>query len=114
MGKGDRVCGVLVNGPHAVACMLATASLGAIWSSSSPTLDTLESVTGLNKLNRKSCFSLMLMVMLENFDCSDVVAKVTDSIESLQKTVLIDHIGDYQVPSHARVTSLNVFVFIYA
>ena len=27
--KGDS-CGVLVNGPHAVACMLAAASIGAI------------------------------------------------------------------------------------
>jgi acetoacetyl-CoA synthetase len=33
---GDRVAGVLINGPEAIICMLATASLGAIWSSCSP------------------------------------------------------------------------------
>lgn len=33
---GDRVAGVLINGAEAVICMLATASLGAVWSSCSP------------------------------------------------------------------------------
>jgi len=36
VGKGDRVAGYLPNTPEAVAAMLATASLGAIWSSCSP------------------------------------------------------------------------------
>jgi acetoacetyl-CoA synthetase len=34
--KGDRVAGYLPNMPEAIAAMLATASLGAIWSSCSP------------------------------------------------------------------------------
>jgi len=33
---GDRVAAMLPNGPHAIACVLATNSLGAIWSSCSP------------------------------------------------------------------------------
>ncbi|CAN5215950.1 acetoacetate--CoA ligase [soil metagenome] len=36
VGKGDRVAGLLPNMPEAVAAMLATASLGAVWSSASP------------------------------------------------------------------------------
>ena len=36
VGKGDRVAGYLPNVPEATAAMLATASLGAIWSSCSP------------------------------------------------------------------------------
>jgi acetoacetyl-CoA synthetase len=36
VGPGDRVAGMLPNMPEAVAAMLATASLGAIWSSCSP------------------------------------------------------------------------------
>jgi acetoacetyl-CoA synthetase len=36
VGKGDRVAGYLPNMPEAVAATLATASLGAIWSSCSP------------------------------------------------------------------------------
>ena len=36
VGPGDRVAGILPNLPEAVAAMLATAHLGAIWSSCSP------------------------------------------------------------------------------
>jgi len=36
VGPGDRVAGLLPNTPEAVTAMLATASLGAVWSSCSP------------------------------------------------------------------------------
>lgn len=36
VGKGDRVAGYLPNLPESIAAMLATASLGAVWSSCSP------------------------------------------------------------------------------
>ncbi len=36
VGKGDRVCAIAANVPETVVCMLAVASLGAIWSSVSP------------------------------------------------------------------------------
>jgi acetoacetyl-CoA synthetase len=36
VGRGDRVAALLPNSPHALIAMLATASLGAIWSSCSP------------------------------------------------------------------------------
>ncbi len=36
VGEGDRVAGFLPNMPEAIAAMLATASLGAVWSSCSP------------------------------------------------------------------------------
>ena len=34
--KGDRVCAFVANVPETVVAMLATASIGAIWSSVSP------------------------------------------------------------------------------
>src|SRR5258708_1787055 len=36
VGRGDRVAALLPNGPEAVIAMLATASIGAIWSACSP------------------------------------------------------------------------------
>ncbi len=35
-GQGDRIAGLLPNGPEAAIALLATASIGAIWSSCSP------------------------------------------------------------------------------
>jgi acetoacetyl-CoA synthetase len=36
IGKGDRVSAMMPNMPETIACMLATSSIGAIWSSCSP------------------------------------------------------------------------------
>ncbi|TCM77115.1 acetoacetyl-CoA synthase [Rhizobium sp. BK068] len=36
IGKGDRVSAMMPNMPETIACMLASASIGAIWSSCSP------------------------------------------------------------------------------
>ncbi len=36
LGKGDRIAAMLPNVPETVACMLAAASIGAVWSSCSP------------------------------------------------------------------------------
>ena len=36
IGKGDRIAAMLPNMPEAIACMLAAASIGAVWSSCSP------------------------------------------------------------------------------
>lgn len=36
--QGDRVCGYVANTEHAIFAYLATASIGAIWSSTSPDL----------------------------------------------------------------------------
>lgn len=36
IGKGDKVAGIVANVPEAIVAMLATASLGAVWSSCSP------------------------------------------------------------------------------
>ncbi len=36
VGKGDRVAGFIANRPEAIVAMLATASVGAVWSSCSP------------------------------------------------------------------------------
>jgi acetoacetyl-CoA synthetase len=36
VGQGDRVAAMMPNMPETIACMLAAASIGAIWSSCSP------------------------------------------------------------------------------
>src|SRR3954468_24766631 len=40
VGRGDRVAALLPNAPEALIAMLATASLGAVWSSCSPDFGT--------------------------------------------------------------------------
>ena len=40
MGKGDVVAGIITNSPEAIIAMIATSSLGAIWTSCSPDFGT--------------------------------------------------------------------------
>jgi acetoacetyl-CoA synthetase len=92
VAKGDRVCGVLVNGPHAIACMLASASLGAVWSSSSPDFGYSGIVDRFKQIDPKVMFfSKSYMYGGKTFDCVDVAEKVTNDIPTLEKTVIVDH-----------------------
>lgn len=54
---GDRVAGVLINGPEAIICMLATAAIGAIWSSCSPDFGVQGIKDRLSQVNPKVVFS---------------------------------------------------------
>lgn len=53
---GDRVAGVLPNTAHAIIAMLATTSLGAIWSSCSPDFGTQAVMDRLGQINPKVLF----------------------------------------------------------
>jgi acetoacetyl-CoA synthetase len=55
--ENDRVAGVLINGPEAVICMLATASLGAIWASCSPDFGSRGISDRLNQIEPKLVFA---------------------------------------------------------
>ncbi len=57
VGENDRVAGVLINGPEAVICMLATASLGAIWSSCSPDFGARGIADRLQQIEPKVVFA---------------------------------------------------------
>ncbi len=54
---GDRVAGVLINGPEAIICMLATAAIGAIWSSCSPDFGVQGIKDRLSQVSPKIVFS---------------------------------------------------------
>ena len=56
VAKGDRVAGYLPNLPEAVAAMLATASLGAIWSSCSPDFGVQGVLDRLGQIEPKVLF----------------------------------------------------------
>ncbi len=57
VAKGDRVAGYLPNMPEAVVAMLATASIGAIWSSASPDFGVQGVVDRFGQIAPKALFS---------------------------------------------------------
>ena len=94
VGKGDRVVAYLPNIPQATVAMLATISLGAIWSSSSPDFG-VDSV-----LDRFGQISPKVLIAVDGYqyggkryDKRDVVQSLIARIPSLEKVILIPYLN---------------------
>ncbi|HEY0900681.1 MAG TPA: acetoacetate--CoA ligase [Micavibrio sp.] len=90
VGPGDRVAGFMPNMPETMIAMLATASLGAIWSSASPDFGT----QGL--LDRFGQIAPTVFVAVDGYyyggktlDCLEKVAQVQAQLPGLKKTVIV-------------------------
>ncbi|ETK33657.1 acetoacetate--CoA ligase [Microbispora sp. ATCC PTA-5024] len=94
VGRGDRVAAYVPNVPEALIAFLATASLGAVWSSCSPDFGA-PSVT-----DRFAQIEPTVLVAVDGyryggkrFDRSDVVREIAAKLPSLKATVWIPTIG---------------------
>ncbi|WP_036306468.1 acetoacetate--CoA ligase [Methyloglobulus morosus] len=90
---GDRVAGVLPNLPEAIIAMLATASLGAIWSSCSPDFGIPGIVDRFSQIAPKVLFvSDGYTFGGKVFDRLDQVEPLLKALPSVQKAVLIPYL----------------------
>ena len=91
--KGDRVAGVLINGPEALICMLAATSIGAVWSSCSPDFGASAIIDRLAQVDPKIVFFTRAYVYGGKLvDCAPAITEVLASMTSLQRLVSIDHL----------------------
>ena len=93
VGPGDRVAAFMPNMPETVIAMLATASLGAVWSSCSPDFG----VQGV--LDRFGQIEPKILIAVEGYhyngkaiDVLDKVAAVAAALPSLARVVVVSHI----------------------
>ncbi|WP_165855077.1 acetoacetate--CoA ligase [Marinobacter sp. JSM 1782161] len=100
VGPGDRVAGFVPNGIEAVAAMLATSQLGAVWSSCSPDF-------GLNGvIDRFGQIEPKVLIAINGYtyngktiDTRQRVADIVDSLPSLGKLIRIDNHDDCPWPA---------------
>src|SRR5215207_3310731 len=97
--RGDRVVALVPNSPHALVAFLATASLGAIWSSCSPDFG-VRAVT-----DRFAQIEPTVLMTVDGylyngrrFDVRPVVGELRAAISSLRATVVIPYLDS---PSRA-------------
>jgi len=95
VGQGDRDAGYLPNLPEAIIAMLATAALGAIWSSASPDFG----VQGV--LDRFGQIEPKVLVCVDGYwyngkavDCMTKNAEVAAQMPSLLRTVVVPYLDD--------------------
>ena len=91
--KGDRVAGFIPNISEAVIAMLATSSLGAIWSSCSPDFGVKGILDRFGQIQPKVLFTADgYSYNGKKFDSLERVQQVAKEISSLQKIVVIPYI----------------------
>ncbi|WP_237886456.1 acetoacetate--CoA ligase [Pseudomonas sp. PGPR40] len=95
IGKGDRVAAVMPNMPETLVAMLATISLGAVWSSASPDFG----VQGV--LDRFGQIEPKLLLCVDGYwyngkrvDCLAKNAEVSARLPSLLRTVVVPYVED--------------------
>lgn len=94
--KGDRVAGYVANVPEAVIAMLATTSIGAVWSSTSPDFGIEGVVDRFGQIEPKILFATKSYYYgskhINNFD---KIIEVKKRIPSIEKVILIDEYFDF-------------------
>ncbi|MBI3019697.1 MAG: acetoacetate--CoA ligase [Deltaproteobacteria bacterium] len=91
--KGDRVVGFVPNVSEGVIAMLATSSIGAIWSSCSPDFGVTGILDRFGQIQPKVLFTADgYSYNGKKFDSLERVQEVTQEISSIQKIVVIPYI----------------------
>lgn len=93
VGPGDRVAAFLPNGPEAVIGLLATSSLGAIWSSCSPEFGVRAVLDRFGQIRPK------VLLTVDGYryggrghDRLDVVAEIVRGLAGLRRVVLVPYL----------------------
>ena len=114
IGKGDRVAGFVPNTPQAVAFMLATASLGAIWSSCSPDFGFAAAMDRLSQIEPKIMVSANGYYYTgKSFSSTGLATQIAEAIPTVQKLVVFDLIDDAPATSQGIVQSWDDFIAPY-
>jgi acetoacetyl-CoA synthetase len=91
--RGDRVVAYLPNIPETVVALLATSSLGAIWSSCSPDFGTRAVVDRFGQLEPKVLFAVDgYRYGGRDFDRMPDLASIERSLPSLKSTVVLPYL----------------------
>jgi len=95
VGRGDRVVAYLPNVPEAVVAFLATASIGAVWSSCSPDFGASSVVDRFRQIEPKVLITVDgYRYGGKNHDRMETVAGLQAEIPSLEHTVVVPYLNE--------------------
>jgi acetoacetyl-CoA synthetase len=96
VNKGDRVVGFVANVPEAVIAMLATTSIGALWSSTSPDFGIEGVVDRFGQIEPKVLFATeSYFYNGKLIDCRKKIVEIKKQISSINNLILIDEYFDF-------------------
>ncbi|MCK4678775.1 MAG: acetoacetate--CoA ligase [Bacteroidales bacterium] len=92
--KGDRIGAFMPNIPETIIAMLATASIGAIWSSSSPDFGIKGVLDRFSQIEPKVIFSIDgYFYSGKRFDSQEKLLGILSQLPSVEKVIMINFIG---------------------
>lgn len=106
--KGDRVAALISNIPEAVIGMLATTSIGAIWSSCSPDFGIQSILDRFEQIKPKVLFAIDgYSYNGKIIDCEEKILALSNTLSGLRQIIVIE-----QNPQHinSNVTQLCNFI----
>lgn len=107
VGKGDRVAALAPNCPATLVAFLATASLGAVWSSCSPDFGARAIADRFTQIEPTVLLAVDGYVYNgKTFDVRETVDRLRDQIPDLAATVLVDYVGAGSLPGAMAWTDL--------
>jgi acetoacetyl-CoA synthetase len=105
--KGDRVVAYLPNVPEAVVAFLASASIGAVYSSCSPDFGAPAVMERFSQIEPKVLFACDgYRYGGKDFDRTETVAELRREIPSLEHTVLLPYLNEN--PDTSRLSSGSI------
>ncbi len=116
VGEGDRVAGFMPNMPETIAAMLATASLGAIWSSCSPDFGVNGVLDRFGQIEPKVLFCPDgYFYNGKTIDVRPRVMEFMAELSSVQRVVVVPLIDQGQPPEGLGIAmSLGEWIGAYA
>lgn len=100
--KGDRVAGYMPNSPETIVALLATASIGAIWSSCSPDFGVKGVFERFDQIQPKVMFAIDGYYYAgKEIEVLESVGSVASGIDSIEKVVIVPFLSpDPDLESH--------------
>ncbi len=105
--KNDRVAGILPNMPETIIAMLATASIGAIWSSCSPDFGQEALVDRLSQIQPKVLFTCDgYFYNGKTFALTEKISWLQQQISSIEEIISIPYINQPLEVYHTKFATL--------
>ncbi|RPH64887.1 MAG: acetoacetate--CoA ligase, partial [Burkholderiales bacterium] len=93
VAPGDRCVSFMPNIPHAVVALLATTSIGAVWSSASPDMGPVSVLDRFRQIGPKVLFAVDgYRYGGKDFDRRDVVRELVRQLPSLRTVVFVPYL----------------------
>ena len=96
--EGDRVCAIMPNLIETIVSMLATASIGAIWSSCSPEFGIKGILDRFKQVNPKLLIcSNGYYFKGKTYKITDKILSISDSIKSIKNVVVVNYLNETKI-----------------